>query len=90
MSNDLDLAVTGLGDDDLVAEVADTALDLDAVMEELLEGGNIEDLITSRLGGVDDELGHVRLVVLRPLKKMNTYLLGDLLGLATTSLLPRN
>lgn len=56
VSNDLDLAITGLGDDDLVTEVTNTALDLDTVVEELLEGGDIEDLVASRLGGVDDEL----------------------------------
>ena len=56
VSNDLDLAITGLGDDDLVTEVTNTALDLDTVVDELLEGGDIEDLVASRLGGVDDEL----------------------------------
>lgn len=60
MSNDLDLAVAGLGDDDVITEIADTALDLDAVMQELLEGGDVEDLVACRLGGVDDELGEVR------------------------------
>ena len=54
VSNDLDLAITGLGDDDLVTEVTNTALDLDTVVEELLEGGDIEDHVASRLGGVDD------------------------------------
>lgn len=68
MRNDLDLAITSLGDDDVVAEVADTALDLDAVVQELLEGGDVEDLVARGLRGVDDEL------------------LGDLLGLAATSL----
>lgn len=56
MGNDLDLAVTLLGDLDLVAEVANTALNLDLLVQELLEGGNIEDLVGGRLGGVDDEL----------------------------------
>lgn len=56
MSNDFDLAVTGLGDDDLVTEVADTALDLDAVVEELLEGRDVEDLVACGLRSVDDEL----------------------------------
>jgi hypothetical protein len=57
VSNDLDLALASLGDDDVVTEVADTALDLDAVVEELLEGGDIEDLVASGLRSVDDELG---------------------------------
>jgi len=56
VSNDLDLALANLGDDDVVTEVADTALDLDAVVEELLEGGDIEDLVASGLRSVDDEL----------------------------------
>jgi hypothetical protein len=56
VSNDLDLALTSLGDDDVVTQVADTALDLDAVVEELLEGGDIEDLVRGRLRSIDDEL----------------------------------
>jgi hypothetical protein len=71
VSDNLDLALTNLGDDDIVTEVANTALDLDAVVEELLEGRDIEDLVARGLRSVDD------------------VLLGDLLGLATTSLLPR-
>jgi hypothetical protein len=56
VSNDLDLALAGLGNHDVVTEVADTALDLDAVVEELLEGGDIENLVGGRLGSVDNEL----------------------------------
>lgn len=56
VGNNLDLALTSLGDDDLVAEVADTALDLDAVVEELLESREVEDLVTHGLGSVDDIL----------------------------------
>ena len=56
VSNNLDLAVTSLGDDDLVTEVTDTALDLDAVVEELLESREVEDLVTNGLGSVDDVL----------------------------------
>lgn len=68
MGNNLDLAIAGLGDHDVLTKVTDTALDLDAVVEELLEGRDIEDLVASGLRSVDDEL------------------LGNLLGLATTSL----
>lgn len=68
MGNNLDSALANLGDHDVFTEVADAALDLDAVVEELLEGRDIEDLVASRLGSVDNEL------------------LGNLLGLATTSL----
>jgi hypothetical protein len=56
VGNDLNLAIADLGDDDLVTEVADTALDLHAVVEELLEGGDIEDLVASGLRSVDDVL----------------------------------
>ena len=36
--HDLNLAIADLGDIDRIAEVANTALDFDLVMEELLEG----------------------------------------------------
>jgi hypothetical protein len=56
VSDNLDLALTNLGDDDIVTEVANTALDLDAVVEELLEGRDIEDLVARGLRSVDDVL----------------------------------
>lgn len=56
VGNNLDLAITDLGDDDLVTEVADTALDLDAVVKELLESGDVEDLVAHGLRSVDDIL----------------------------------
>lgn len=56
MSDNLDLAITRLRDVDLVTEVTDTALDLDAVVEELLEGRDVEDLVARGLRSVDDEL----------------------------------
>lgn len=59
VGDDLDLAIASLGDDDVVTEVADTALDLDAVVEELLEGGDIEDLVARGLRSVDDVLYRV-------------------------------
>lgn len=88
VSNNLDLAVTGLRDDDLVTEVADTALDLDAVVEELLEGRDVEDLVARGLRSVDDELCFISILNcdFMRVSKMGAYLLGDLLGLATTSL----
>jgi transcriptional/translational regulatory protein YebC/TACO1 len=52
----LNLAIGHLFHHDGVAEVAGPALDLDALLEELLEGVDIEDLVASRLRGVDDEL----------------------------------
>lgn len=64
MGNDLDLAVTLLGDLDLVAEVANTALNLDLLVQELLEGRDIEDLVGRRLGGIDDELEGRRMLAI--------------------------
>lgn len=56
MSSDLDLALTLLLDNDVVAKVVGAALDLDAVLEELLEGSDIEDLVAGRLRSIDDVL----------------------------------
>jgi hypothetical protein len=54
--NDFDLALALLADLDDVAEVSGAAVDLDLVVQELLEGGDVEDLVGSGLAGVDDEL----------------------------------
>lgn len=56
MRNDLDLSIADLGDLNGLAEVANAAVDLDLVLEELLEGGDVEDLVAGGLRGVDDEL----------------------------------
>ena len=56
MSDDLDLAIAGLGDLDDLSELAGAAVDLDLLVEELLEGRDVEDLIARGLGGVDDKL----------------------------------
>jgi hypothetical protein len=56
VSDNLDLAIANLGDDDLVAEVSNAALNLDAVVQELLKGRDIEDLVVGRLRSIDDEL----------------------------------
>ena len=60
MSNDLDLALARGGDDNVVTEVAAAALDLDAVVQELLEGGDIEDLVRGGLRSIDDVLVEAR------------------------------
>ena len=62
MSDNLDLAI-GVGDLDDVAKVAGAALNLDALVQELLEGEDIEDLVASGLLSVDDELLAVRSLV---------------------------
>lgn len=56
MGDNDDLALTLLGDDNGVTEVGDTTLNLDLVVKELLESGDVEDLVGSRLGGVDHKL----------------------------------
>jgi hypothetical protein len=56
VSGDLDLALTLLLDNDVVTKVVGAALDLDAVLEELLEGSDIEDLVAGRLRSIDDVL----------------------------------
>jgi hypothetical protein len=56
VGSDGDLAVALLLNHNVVAQVVGAALNLDAVLEELLESGDIEDLVIGRLGGVDDEL----------------------------------
>ena len=45
MRDNLDLAIASLGDGDLIAEVTGPALNLDLLGEELLEGGEVEDLV---------------------------------------------
>ena len=56
MGSDLDLAITDLLDLNNVAEVANTAVDLDLVLEEFLEGADVEDLVAGGLRSVNDEL----------------------------------
>jgi hypothetical protein len=54
--NDLDLSFSNLADGDGIAKVAGAAVNLDAVVEELLEGGDIKDLVVHGLGSIDGEL----------------------------------
>lgn len=54
--NDLDLPLTLLANLYGVAQIPHAIVDLDLVVEELLESGNVEDLVRGGLGGVDDEL----------------------------------
>ena len=51
--HNLNLAVADALDFDLVAEVSGAAFDLDAVVQELLEGGKVEDLVRYGLRAVD-------------------------------------
>lgn len=56
VGNDLNLALALLLDNNVVAEVVGAALDLDALLEELLKGGDVENLVGGGLAGVDDVL----------------------------------
>jgi hypothetical protein len=59
MRNDLDLSITLLRDGNRIAKVTGAAFDLDTVVEELLEGLDVEDLVVDGLRAVDDELWEV-------------------------------
>jgi len=59
--HDFDLVAADLGDGNGVAQVAGAAIDLDALREELLEGGDIEDFVRNGLGAVDGVLLHAEL-----------------------------
>jgi hypothetical protein len=54
--HNLNLAIANLRDVDGVAEVSNTALDLDLVMQKLFKGGEVEYLVADRLGAVDGVL----------------------------------
>jgi len=54
--SDLDLPITEILDQHNIAEVSDTIVNLDFVLKELLEGGDVEDLVARGLRSVDDEL----------------------------------
>jgi len=53
---DLNLSVADILDLNDITEVSDTAVNLDLVLKELLEGGDVEDLVAGGLRSVDDEL----------------------------------
>jgi hypothetical protein len=82
--NDLDLSIALLRDGNGVAKVASASLDLDAVVQELLKGLDVEDLVVDGLRAVDDELCRLLAPVLHRICACSvtvTYLLGDLLAL---------
>ena len=56
MRNHFYLSIALLRDHNRVAQVARSTIDLDTVVQELFECGDVEDLIVGGLGGVDDEL----------------------------------
>jgi len=62
--NNLDLSIANLGDLDGISEVSNTAINLDLVLKELLEGGDVEDLVAGGLRSVDDELSFLSAPIL--------------------------
>lgn len=56
MGNDLDLSIALLRDGNGIAKVSGAAVNLDAVVKELLESLDVEDLVVDGLRAVDDEL----------------------------------
>jgi hypothetical protein len=54
--DNLNLSLANLGDLDYIAEVSNTSVNLDLILEEFLEGGDVEDFVGGGLRGVDDEL----------------------------------
>lgn len=54
--DNLNLAVARLRDNNGLAEVANTAVNLDAIDKVLFKGGNIKDLVAGGLRGIDDKL----------------------------------
>jgi hypothetical protein len=54
--NNLDFSIADLGDLDSISEVSDTAINLDLVLKELLEGGDVENFVACGLRSIDDEL----------------------------------
>lgn len=56
MGNNLNLAVALLANLHDVAEIANTVVDFDLVVQEFFKGGDIEDLVRGRLRCVDDVL----------------------------------
>ncbi|KAB8338762.1 hypothetical protein FH972_021707 [Carpinus fangiana] len=97
VGNNLDLAAVGaLRDLDGIAQVAGAAVDLDAVVEKLLKGRDVEDLVVGGLRGVDGELvGELAWSLTKILGAQNgcimykeeieTYLLGHLAALLDAS-----
>ncbi len=87
MRDHLDLSIADLGDADVLAKVAGAALDLDAVVEELLKGRQVKDLIADGLAAVDGVLVRANVSDMRSIKRreddcfVKTYLVGNLCAL---------
>lgn len=56
MSNNLDLSLALLGDDNSIAQVVRATVYLDAIVQEFLKSGEIENLVANGLLGINSEL----------------------------------
>jgi hypothetical protein len=54
--DNLNLSITLLADCYDIAQVSSSAVHLDAIVKELFELGEVEDLVVDRLGAVEDKL----------------------------------
>lgn len=60
--NNLNLPITNILDRNNIAQVSYPTIDLNLILKELLEGGDIEDLVGGWLRGIDDVLFPVSLM----------------------------
>ena len=83
MCNDLDFSIALLADLHRVAQISHPIVDLNFVVQEFFEGGDIKDFIGRRLGGINDKLYLRTFRQTHPLVSFwrietATYLLSDL------------
>lgn len=76
MGNNLNLAITLLANLHRIAEISNAVIDLDLIVQEFLKGGDIEDLVRSRLGGVDDVLYYYYFTTSQPRKEKMKFFFG--------------
>jgi hypothetical protein len=71
--SDFNLPIAEVLDQHNITKISDTVVNLDLVLEELLECGNIEDLVASRLRSIDDELSSRQYKTLHPLSPLKLH-----------------
>ncbi len=84
MCNDLNFSIPLLADRDCVAQITNTVVNLDLLIQKLLEGGDVEDFVRGWLGRIDNELSRSSCVSdclkckRECFRRVATYLLCDL------------